>query len=50
MWFIESLVAFSALMLLVGWQEGHLAGSVKETTGDCWRRIFTGRMPRLTLS
>jgi len=37
--------AFSALTLLVGWQEGHLAR--KKLSGGCWRGYLSGARCRL---
>jgi len=33
-WYIKIVIAFSALTLLVGWQEGHPA--CKNLNGRCW--------------
>ena len=41
-----SHVAFSALTLLVGWQEGHLA--CKNWVVGCWCGYLSGAMCRLT--
>jgi len=42
------LVAFSALTLLVGQQEGHLA--CKKLSGGCWRGYLSGARCRLAYS
>jgi len=34
------VIAFSALMLLFGWQEGHLA--CKKLSGGCWYGCLSG--------
>ena len=39
------LVAFSALTLLVGWQEGHPA--CKKQSGGCWHGYLSGARCRL---
>jgi len=39
------ILAFSALKLLVGWQEGHLA--CKKLSGGCWRGYLSGARCRL---
>ena len=39
------IVAFSALTLLVGWQEGHPA--CKKLSGGCWRGYLSGERCRL---
>ena len=43
--FLYCIVAFSALTLLVGWQEGHPAG--KKLSGGCWRGYLSGERCRL---
>ena len=45
LWLLFDFISFSALTLLVGWQEGHPA--CKKLSGGCWHGYLSGARCRI---